>query len=133
MPPAIAAVELRFEDLDDGGVAVIDATDGRTLDVLEPGSNGFVRGAMRSLVRERRASNVGAEAPFSLLRTANGQLLLHDPTTDRRIDLRAFGATNADAFGRFLELATPTAQAIPNPPDSTDATAVALSTKESRQ
>ena len=36
----------------------------------------------------------------------NGQLLLTDPETDRQIDLRAFGPTNANAFGRFLTLAS---------------------------
>lgn len=101
---AIASVDLRFEDQDDGSVAVIDASDGSLIDTLQPGTNGFVRGALRSLARERRASGIGAEEPFSILRTASGQVVLHDPATGRLIDLRAFGPTNRDAFGRFLTI-----------------------------
>jgi putative photosynthetic complex assembly protein len=49
--PTVAVRELRFEDRPDGGIAVIDAQDGRTVGSAEPGTNGFLRGAVRGLVR----------------------------------------------------------------------------------
>jgi len=127
-PSALAAVDLYFEDKDDGSVVVIDAGNGRTLDVLEPGSNGFLRSAMRTFVNARRASDVGRDTPFLLRQMPNGQLLLSDPATDREIDLRAFGPTNAKAFGRFLSLAD--AQETLSNDARPSATAVALSNQE---
>lgn len=100
----VAAVDLYFEDRDDGSVAVIDAASGDTIEQLEPGSNGFVRGALRSVVRARRAVGAGADVPFSLRLTEAGRLLLHDPATGREIDLWAFGRSNAEAFGRLLDI-----------------------------
>ena len=126
--PALAAVDLYFEDRDDGSVIVIDAGNGRTLDVLAPGSNGFLRSAMRTFVNARRTLEVGPETPFLLRRMPNGQLLLSDPATEREIDLRAFGRTNADAFGRFLSLAD--ADETLSNDVRPAATAVALSNQE---
>ena len=126
--PALAAVDLYFEDRDDGSVVVIDAGNGRTLDVLAPGSNGFLRSAMRTFVNARRTLEVGPETPFLLRRMPNGQLLLSDPATEREIDLRAFGRTNADAFGRFLSLAD--ADETLSNDVRPAATAVALSNQE---
>ena len=107
--PVIAAIDLRFEDRDDGSVVVIDAADGRVIDQLQPGTNGFIRGTLRSFARERRTRDSGPEEPFSLQRTDTGRLLLSDASTGRSIDLRAFGPTNAEAFGRFLSLRPDTA------------------------
>lgn len=104
LEPAVQSVDLWFDDLDDGAVAVIDAGSGQIIDVVAPETNGFLRGALRSLARERRASNIGAEIPFSVRRTASGAIILHDPATGRVIDLRAFGPSNQEAFARFLNL-----------------------------
>lgn len=104
MPTAAAvdAVLLRFTDLDDGGVAVIDASDDRLLYKAEPGTNGFIRGVMRGLARERIQAGVGATAPFKLTRWNDGSISLQDETSGRRLDLDAFGTTNAQAFARFF-------------------------------
>ena len=99
----VEAVELRFQDRPDGAVAVYEALDGRTVAVLAPGTNGFVRGVLRGLARERRQHEVGDEPPFRLVRWQGGGLALEDPSTGRRIELEAFGQTNADAFARLLE------------------------------
>jgi len=106
--PAVERLSLRFEDRADGGVAVVTADEGRLVTVLEPGTHGFVRGVLRSLVRERRASALGAAEAFELARSADGHLSLHDPATGRRIDLGAFGPTNAAAFARLLPAASAT-------------------------
>jgi putative photosynthetic complex assembly protein len=98
----VATVELRFEDQPDGSVAVYQLPQGETLAVLAPGTNGFIRGVMRGLARERRQHDVGAQPPFRLTRWEDGGLSLEDPTTGRRIELKAFGPTNADDFARLL-------------------------------
>lgn len=100
--PTVAARELRFEDRADGGIAIVDARDGRTIAGAEPGTNGFLRSAVRGLVRERKRQGVGADAPFRLSARADGRLTLEDPATGRRIDLESFGATNAAVFARLL-------------------------------
>jgi putative photosynthetic complex assembly protein len=103
--PTTASVEeraLRFVDQDEGSILVVEAGTQRTLDVLAPGTNGFIRGAMRGLVRERKRRDLGPEEPFRLIRYADGRLSLDDPATGHRIDLGSFGATNAQAFARLL-------------------------------
>ncbi len=101
--PAVATRLLRFEDGADGSVAVIDAASGRTLDALR-GEQGFVRGALRALTRERRMREIGPQPPFELAARAHGRLTLTDPATGVRIDLESFGPTNAGVFARLLTL-----------------------------
>ena len=102
-PAPVASRELRFEDRDDGAVVVRDAGDDAVIAVLEPGNEGFIRGVLRGLARERRSHNVGPQPPFVLLRSATDELFLEDPQTGRRISLSAFGPTNSGAFARLLE------------------------------
>jgi putative photosynthetic complex assembly protein len=99
---AVALRELRFEDRSDGGIAILDARDGQVVGAAEPGTNGFLRSAVRGLVRERKRQGAGAEMPFRLVARADGRLTLEDPATGRRIDLESFGATNAAVFARLL-------------------------------
>ncbi|MFZ0425754.1 MAG: photosynthetic complex assembly protein PuhC [Xanthobacteraceae bacterium] len=94
--------ELRFEDRSDGGVAVYEAETGRMVDVLAPGTNGFVRGVLRGLARERRSEKVGSAPPFVLTRWSDGRLSIEDAATHERIELIAFGQTNFAAFARLL-------------------------------
>jgi len=104
-PPPSAVVEshdLRFADRDDGAVLVYDSSDGRLTYTLAPGTNGFVRGVLRGLVRERRAEHIGPTPPFRLTRWADGRLSLDDPATGRHVDLEVFGPTNAGAFADIL-------------------------------
>ncbi len=98
---AVAAAVVRFEDRPDGAVLVFDADTGAELQVLAPGSNNFLRATLRGLVRGRAGES--PRAPFGIYRFANGQLLLVDEVTGDRIDLWAFGETNAAAFGRLLD------------------------------
>lgn len=109
-PPVSVAVEsydLRFEDRADGAVLVYANRDDRLVDVLAPGTNGFVRGVLRGLVRERRADRVGPQPPFRLTRWADGRLSLDDPSTGRHVDLEVFGPTNSGAFAQILLSAQP--------------------------
>jgi putative photosynthetic complex assembly protein len=107
-PAASAVVEsyaLRFEDRPDGAVLIYSDWNNQLVDTLPPGTNGFVRGVMRGLVRGRRADHLGTEAAFNLTRWADGRLSLDDPATGRHVDLEVFGPTNAGAFADILKSA----------------------------
>jgi len=104
-PPSSTVVEradLRFEDRPDGRIAIFSSTDGRLVDTLAPGTNGFVRGVLRGLVRARRADHIDDVPPFRLTHWADGRLSLDDPSTGRHVDLEVFGPTNAGAFAEIL-------------------------------
>jgi putative photosynthetic complex assembly protein len=104
--PAPSAVvesrDLRFVDRSDGAVLIYPVDGDQPVDILAPGTNGFVRGVLRGLVRERRADQIGAAPPFRLTRWADGRLSLDDPSTGRHVDLEVFGPTNAGAFADIL-------------------------------
>ncbi|HXI06420.1 MAG: photosynthetic complex assembly protein PuhC [Bradyrhizobium sp.] len=104
LPAAVESRDLRFEDGEKGSVLVFDANDGRLVDTLAPGSNGFIRVVMRGLARERRLGDIGAQPPFRLTRYAGGQITLTDTSTGKQIDLGAFGSTNTEAFARLMNL-----------------------------
>lgn len=100
---AVASRTLAFRDRADGAAEILVAGTGRVIDRLQPGAgDGFIRGVLRSLVRDRRLNGITTPAPFVLTRHADGGLTLDDPQTGRRIDLRAFGPDNAAAFVRLL-------------------------------
>jgi len=93
---------LRFEDRPDGSIAVLDAQSRELVDTVAPGTNGFLRGALRGLARERKRRGIGEEPPFLLAARADGRLTLDDTATQRQVDLKSFGPTNAEAFQRLL-------------------------------
>jgi putative photosynthetic complex assembly protein len=97
-----ASREMRFMDQDDGGIDVIDAATGRVFARFAPAEDGFARATLRGLVRDRKKLGLGPETPFRLTLRPDGGLVLDDPATGRHVDLRAFGATNRDAFARLL-------------------------------
>lgn len=99
--PATEVRSLRFEDRADGSIVVIDAANGAQIDRFV-GEHGFVRGALRGLVRERRRQQIGAAEPFQLVARADGRLTLMDRSTGQRVDLESFGPVNAADFGRLL-------------------------------
>lgn len=98
---AVVTRELRFEDTPDGSVAVIDARSGRIVESIA-GEQGFLRGSLRAMARERRARGLGSELPFQLIGRKDGRLTLVDTATGGRIDLESFGPTNAGVFARLL-------------------------------
>lgn len=100
----VAVRELRFLDQADGSVAVVEPADGRMVERLPAGSNGFLRGVLRGLARDRKLAGLDDGPPFRLVRLADGRLSLEDPATGRRVDLGAFGTGNAEAFARLLSL-----------------------------
>ncbi len=100
--PVVETREFRFEDRPDGSIAVLDAHY-HQIDTVAPGSNGFLRGTLRGLARERKREGIGPDIPFRMVGHADGRLMLEDPGTGRRVDLGSFGPTNAAAFARLME------------------------------
>ena len=92
---------LRFQDRPQGGIAVVDAASSATLDTVY-GEQGFLRGTLRAVVRERKLRGLVSDAPLQLIARADGRLTLTDPATGSRIDLESFGPTNAAVFARWL-------------------------------
>ncbi|MGA2552965.1 MAG: photosynthetic complex assembly protein PuhC [Burkholderiaceae bacterium] len=98
----IASAQLRFLDRSDGGIDVIALPGAKPVATVAPGSNGFLRGTLRGLARERMRRGIGAEEPFTLTASADGRLILADPATERSIDLEGFGSSNERAFALLL-------------------------------
>lgn len=98
----LAARDLTFFDMADGSVEVRDATGERVVFVAAPGTNGFIRGVMRGMARDRRARGIGQEPAFRLAAWPDGRLSLEDLATGRQIELGAFGADNRAAFAQLL-------------------------------
>jgi putative photosynthetic complex assembly protein len=76
---------------------------GATVAVIRPDSEqGFVRGVMRGLARERRLKEASVETPFRLQLWSDNGLTLTDLATGRQIELGGFGGTNRAAFAVML-------------------------------
>ena len=100
---ALAKRSLFFSDASDGAVLIEDAATGERIARIEPGTGGFIRSTMRSLVHVRMRKGIGPETPFDLTRWDDGGLTLSDPTTGETRELVGFGATNRAAFAVLLE------------------------------
>jgi putative photosynthetic complex assembly protein len=109
---------LRFTDALDGGILVTDGATGARAASLPPGTNGFLRGALRTLSRARRAAGMGPDAPFRLVRYVDGRLVLHDPATGQHVTITSFGATQVAAFDRLLPPATAPGTPAARPTDT---------------
>jgi putative photosynthetic complex assembly protein len=94
---------LNFIDQPDGSISVIDQ---ETHDIVEnfSGEQGFLRGTLRALVRERKLRGLDADQAhaFELIAHDGGRLTLRDPATDASIALESFGPTNTAVFARLL-------------------------------
>lgn len=105
VPDTIWVVAYTFHDRADGGIDVRRASDGAFVHGVAPQSNGFLRGTLRGLARERRLRGIGPEQPVQLAGLADGRLMLIDPATEWRVDLSAFGPTNAAAYAPLVPAA----------------------------
>ena len=94
---------LYFHDQADGGVRIEDAASGTTVAEVAPGTGGFIRATLRSLVHVRRTKGLGAETPFTLTRWDNGTLSLSDSATGKSVELGSFGPDNRAAFAVLLD------------------------------
>lgn len=96
--------QLTFSDRTDGAVVVRDVATGETVRVLVDGvpGNGFVRGVMRGMARDRHIHGIGMAPPFTLTLWKNQSLSLEDKATGRSIELGSFGPDNRAAFAAML-------------------------------
>ena len=96
--------QLTFSDRADGAVVVRDVATGETVRVLVDGvpGNGFVRGVMRGMARDRHIHGIGMAPPFTLTLWKNQSLSLEDKATGRSIELGSFGPDNRAAFAAML-------------------------------
>ena len=97
-----ATRSLLFFDEADGTVRVEDAFSGEVISSFGPGTGGFIRSTMRSLVHKRRINRIGRATPFELIAWDSGALTLRDSTTGETIELASFGADNRAVFAAML-------------------------------
>ncbi len=104
----VEARSLRFTDRADGALVIDDTGRGTTAAVLPHGvNNGFIRGVLRGMARDRKLRDVGPAAPFVLTLYADDALTLSDPATGRAVELGSFGPTNRQSFADLLLLHRP--------------------------
>jgi len=94
---------LRFEDRADGAVIVIDDETGGVIATAEPGTNGFLRGTLRGLMRARKRDGLAYSEPMKLERRADGELVLMDSKLGTVIAAQCLRTRrNAAVFGTML-------------------------------
>lgn len=104
-PPVSPVTEMRelgFRDMPRGVVDIYDWQSEAVIARLSAGEGSFIRGVVRSLVRQRRGLPRDLSTPFVLAAHADGRLVLSDRATGESIDLVAFGPTNMASFRPLL-------------------------------
>jgi len=104
-PPVIAAVDLNFADLPNGGIAITDTDTNRVISTVAPRAGGFLRSTMRVLATERGDLGLGPQQPFRLTELQGNRLRLTDTATGQSLELEAFGPSNAAEFFSLLTAA----------------------------
>ena len=103
-PPGVSE-RIVVRDLANGAVGIFHAESGAAIVRYESGQGAFVRTIFRSLVRDRRVQGISAEPVFILYTLSAGDIIVEDPSTNSRIQLRAFGEPNAQHFRQMLDSA----------------------------
>ncbi|MFQ3594934.1 MAG: photosynthetic complex assembly protein PuhC [Sphingomonadaceae bacterium] len=105
--PVVSERILVFRDQSNGTLAIYEGQAPEPFATIAGGSNeGFVRGVIRSMGRERRMKGVGPEAPYHLRLWSDGRLSLEDLGTGRTVELDSFGADNRLSFLKLLPAAS---------------------------
>lgn len=99
---AAESMAIRFADEPGGGIGAYDPATNAMIHLYPPETGGFVRTALRALAFDRRRRGVGPEPAFELRRSANGQVTLIDPSTDKFVTLNAFGDGNVETFTQLF-------------------------------
>lgn len=132
--PVVQQRTLLFKDAPNGDILVFDVTQSNSTNsafsvAMEPlhitGEQGFLRGALRALVRERRLHGLQGVAPFELAIRSDKSLTLADPSTSTVLHLEAFGPSNLQVFKDLMSRLD-----VPGKPH-TDSKGVDMSVKSS--
>lgn len=99
----VAQRALSFSDAPDGGILVKDGSTGEVALSLPPGTNGFIRGALRAMADRRRVAKKSPDAPFLLTAWGDGRITIDDPETGERIAVSSFGPTQVRSFINLLD------------------------------
>ena len=83
----------------------MDAETGSKLAQYGSGEGSFLRGILRSLVRERRIRDLDAGGIFNFSLLDNRSLVISDPETNYWMAMEAFGVDNRQLFVELLERA----------------------------
>lgn len=102
--PVAQSRELRFSETEDGRLLVFEPGGTSPVGVLGRDHHGFVRVVLKGLARERMLHETDRGSPVRLVSLTDGRRLVEDPTTGRSINLRAFGAGNAEAFTMLFDM-----------------------------
>ena len=94
--PVVWKKDLRFADGEHGEILVFDTTSQKIASF--EGEQGFLRGTLRALARERKKRSISPEVAFELSGHADGQMVLRDPATGEAIHLASFGPSNAQVY-----------------------------------
>lgn len=101
----LSSAVLLFIDGPAGRIEVVDAETGSKLAQYGSGEGSFLRGILRSLVRERRIRDLDAGGIFNLSLLDNRSLVISDPETNYWMAMEAFGVDNRQLFVELLERA----------------------------
>lgn len=101
----VVSAELQFLDGPQGLIEVINARNHAPLASYSAGEGSFLRGILRSLVRERRMRDLEPGGAFHLALLETGSLVISDPQTGYWMALEAFGVDNRRVFAELLEAA----------------------------
>ena len=103
----VSSANLLFVDAPEGQILVMHAATGNEMARYSSGEASFLRGILRSLVRERRVRDLEPDGAFHLALLDNGSLVISDPETGYWMALEAFGVDNRRAFAELLHRAQP--------------------------
>ena len=101
-PPPREAVLLRFTQAPDDALLIRDAATAQPIARIAPTADTFLRATMRILFAARARAGITRDLPFQLALYGPDRLVVADPATHERIDLRAFGPANAKQFATLL-------------------------------
>ena len=103
--PIVARASLTVIDGEGCAVVIQHLESMEPLATYAAGEGSFVRGVMRTLVRERVSRSIESEPIFVLELTAAGGLILLDELTGYWIAIEAFGPDNYREFRALFDLA----------------------------
>ncbi|MGD1888978.1 MAG: photosynthetic complex putative assembly protein PuhB [Cohaesibacteraceae bacterium] len=96
---------ITFAPLDGDRIDVRDALTGDQIAIVEAGTDGLLRGALRGMGGARASSELDPSAPYLLQRFEGDGIYLADPLTGRSVRLSSFGPIHTGAVLVLLDLA----------------------------